>query len=90
MQQCLERAGHGKVLFGIDLATEPDAIARLLELKDSFLDTLEFRLFGSREKSEFHAKFAIFLHHKVVSRGLSKLIPSSTTIRFLWRPKDRS
>jgi HKD family nuclease len=60
IQQCLERGGQGRVLFGIDLATEPDAIARLLELKDCFPETLEVRLVGSREKSEFHVKFAVF------------------------------
>jgi HKD family nuclease len=56
----LRRKGRCRILFGIDLATTPDAIARLIELRDAHPDALDLRYFRSKDVSEFHAKFAIF------------------------------
>ena len=54
------RKGRCRILFGIDLAMTPDAIARLIELRDAHPDALDVRYFRSKDVSEFHAKFASF------------------------------
>ncbi len=56
----LRENGRCRILFGIDLATTPDAIGRLIELRDAHPDALDIRYFRSKDTSEFHAKFAVF------------------------------
>lgn len=56
----LRKKGQCRILFGIDLATAPDAVARLIELRDAHPGALDIRYFRSKDTSEFHAKFAVF------------------------------
>lgn len=70
------KKGRCRILFGIDLGTTPDAIARLIELRDAHPDALEVRYFRSKDTSEFHAKFAVFRG----SRGRATAIIGSANL----------
>jgi len=56
----LERGCVGRVLVGVDMPTEPDAIESLLTLRKQFSDQFSVRVFKSSKGRIFHAKFAIF------------------------------
>lgn len=56
---CLERGGRGRVLFGVDLPTEPAAIEALCEIKAQYKRNFELRRFQPGKRF-FHPKFAIF------------------------------
>src|SRR5258706_11891063 len=56
---CLERGGHGRVLFGVDLPTEPGAIEILCEIETQHKGNFRLRRFHAGE-TFFHPKFSIF------------------------------
>jgi hypothetical protein len=43
IERCLEKRGHGQVLFGIDLPTDPDAIQSLRALQTRYKGNFEVR-----------------------------------------------
>src|ERR1039458_7773388 len=45
IERCLEKRGHGQVLFGIDLPTDPDAIQSLRALQTRYKGNFEVRRF---------------------------------------------
>jgi HKD family nuclease len=59
IDHCLERGGRGRVLFGLDLPTEPAAIEALCEIKAQYKRNFELRRFQSGKRT-FHPKFSIF------------------------------
>jgi HKD family nuclease len=59
IEHCLESGGRGKVLFGVDLPTEPDAIQILCEIETKYKRTFELRRFQPGKKF-FHPKLSIF------------------------------
>jgi HKD family nuclease len=60
IERCIERRGHGKVLFGIDLPTDPDAIQSLRALQVRHKGNFEVRRFQSGTRF-FHPKISIFV-----------------------------
>jgi HKD family nuclease len=60
MKRCLKRRGHGCVLFGIDLPTDPDSIQTLKTLQGQYQETFEVRCFQPGIRF-FHPKMSIFV-----------------------------
>jgi HKD family nuclease len=60
LRGCLERRGGGRILIGIDLPTEPEAIERLYKLQQEFLSQLQIRIFQSSPRRFFHPKLSVF------------------------------
>lgn len=60
----LKRGGHGRVLVGIDLPTDPDAIQVLCDWRDEFRGQLELRVFESTGGGIFHPKVSLFKSSK--------------------------
>ena len=73
----LRRGGRCRVLFGTDLPTEPDAVARLMELSGAHPGVLDLRWFRSKGDSDFHAKLALF--HKGAGRKTAIVGSSNLT-----------
>ena len=65
LRGCLERGGIGRVLIGIDMPTDPDAIEFLIQLQNEFTSQLELRIFQSsaRRRCIFHPKLSLFRSH---------------------------
>jgi HKD family nuclease len=59
IEHCLERGGKGRVLFGVDLPTEPAAIEVLGDIATQYKSNFQVRRFQSG-KTFFHPKFSIF------------------------------
>ncbi len=59
IEHCLRSGGHGKVLFGVDLPTEPAAIETLCEIKTQYKGNFKVRRFQPG-RTFFHPKFSIF------------------------------
>lgn len=59
IDRCLGRGGRGRVLFGVDLPTEPAAIDVLCEIKAQHRRNFELRRFQPGKRF-FHPKFSIF------------------------------
>jgi HKD family nuclease len=59
MESCLEAGGRGRVLFGIDLPTEPAAIENLCTIQRKYKRGFELRRFQSG-RTFFHPKLSIF------------------------------
>jgi HKD family nuclease len=60
IRDSLGRGGGGRVLVGIDMPTEPEAIERLLRIQEMYGPQLELRFFKSGVHRMLHAKFAVF------------------------------
>jgi HKD family nuclease len=60
IERCLEKQGHGQVLFGIDLPTDPDAIHSLCALQTRYKKNLEVRRFQPGNRF-FHPKVSVFI-----------------------------
>jgi HKD family nuclease len=60
IERSLERQGHGQVLFGIDLPTDPDAIQSLCALQIRHKDNFEVRRFQPGKRF-FHPKVSVFV-----------------------------
>lgn len=60
IERCLEKRGHGQVLFGIDLPTEPDAIQSLCALQIRHKENFEVRWFQPGKRF-FHPKVSVFV-----------------------------
>jgi HKD family nuclease len=60
MRGCLTRRGRGELLFGVDLPSHPEALARLLELQREFPDQFSVKRFKSPASKWLHPKFYIF------------------------------
>ena len=61
LDKCLKREGAaGQFLFGIDLPTDPEAIARLMELADRHEGKFTLRRFESGNGGVFHSKLYLF------------------------------
>ncbi len=56
----LKRGGHGRILVGIDLPTDPDAIQTLCDWTEEFEGRLQLRVFQSTGNSIFHPKLSLF------------------------------
>lgn len=64
-EKCLKRTGaQGQLLFGIDLPTNPDAIASLMELADFYEEKFTLRRFESGNQGVFHSKLYLFASHR--------------------------
>ena len=74
MSECISRKAEGRLLFGTDLATEPEAIESLLDLEKKFQGTFRVRRFQSTPRRIFHLKLAIFTR---MSGSLSAVLGSS-------------
>jgi HKD family nuclease len=59
IEHCLKRGGYGRVLFGVDLPTEPTAIEILLTIQAQHQRNFKLRRFQSG-RTFFHPKFSIF------------------------------
>jgi HKD family nuclease len=60
IERSLERQGHGQVLFGIDLPTDPEAIQSLCALQIRYKGNFEVRRFQSGTRF-FHPKVSVFI-----------------------------
>jgi HKD family nuclease len=60
IERCLERQGHGQVLFGIDLPTDPEAIQSLCALQTRHKGDFEVRRFQPG-RCFFHPKVSVFV-----------------------------
>jgi HKD family nuclease len=60
IERSLERQGHGQVLFGVDLPTDPDAIQRLCALQIRYKENFEVRRFQPGRRF-FHPKVSVFI-----------------------------
>jgi HKD family nuclease len=60
IERCLEKQGHGQVLFGIDLPTDPDAIKSLCALQTRYKKNFEVRRFQPGKRF-FHPKVSVFI-----------------------------
>lgn len=60
IERCLEKRGHGQVLFGIDLPTDPDAIQSLRALQTRYKGNFEVRRFQPGKRF-FHPKISAFV-----------------------------
>lgn len=60
IERCLERRGHGQLLFGVDLPTDPDAIQSLFELQSRHKESFEVRRFQPGKRF-FHPKVSVFV-----------------------------
>ena len=56
----LARGGHGSVLFGVDLPSDPHAIETLCAIQTQYKETFELRRFQSG-RTFFHPKLSVFL-----------------------------
>jgi HKD family nuclease len=75
IERCLRNRGHGQVLFGIDLPTDPDAIESLMALQGRHKENFEVRRFQSGTRF-FHPKVSVFVKRngaKIVIIGSSNL-----------------
>jgi len=72
-ERCLESGGHGSVLFGVDLPTEPVAIERLRSMQMRHKSNFELRRFQPG-RTFFHPKLSIFVRQ---GRGMSAIVGSS-------------
>ena len=59
IEHCLETGGHGKVLFGVDLPTEPAAIQILCDIEAQHKQNFKLRRFQPG-KAFFHSKLSVF------------------------------
>lgn len=62
IERFLERGGHGSVLFGVDLPTEPEAIESLCTIQTQHKQNFELRRFQPG-RTFFHPKLSIFDRH---------------------------
>ena len=60
IERCLERRGHGFVLFGVDMPTDPDAIKSLMGLQSRHKKNFELRRFQPGTRF-FHPKVSVFV-----------------------------
>jgi len=60
LDDCLGNGGCGRILVGIDMPTDPDAIQKLCDWRDKFKTQLQLRVFESTGSSIFHPKLSIF------------------------------
>jgi HKD family nuclease len=58
--QSLHRGAKGRILFGIDLPSDPNAIASLCRVRDQFPEDFEVRLFQPGARRFFHPKLSVF------------------------------
>jgi HKD family nuclease len=59
MRSAFDRGAIGRLLFGIDMPTEPEAIDSLMKLKTHYPNQLQLKRFGGSPRF-FHPKFAVF------------------------------
>ncbi len=75
IERCLRNRGRGRMLFGVDLPTDPEAIQSLMTLQSRHKDNFEVRLFQSGTRF-FHPKVSVFVKSnraKVAIIGSSNL-----------------
>lgn len=60
MTSCLARRGRGELLVGIDLPSDPNALAALKKLQDKFPAQLSVKYFKPPAARRFHPKFYVF------------------------------
>jgi HKD family nuclease len=60
IERCLRSGGHGSILFGVDLPTEPAAIETLLAIQARHKENFQLRRFQPG-RTFFHAKISIFV-----------------------------
>ncbi len=60
MTSCLARRGRGELLVGIDLPSDPNALAALMKLQGKFPTQLSVKYFKSPDAGWFHPKFYVF------------------------------
>jgi HKD family nuclease len=60
IERALKREASGEFLFGVDLPSHPDAIARLLTLSKRFDGRFALRRFASPQSRYFHTKLWVF------------------------------
>ena len=53
IEQCMEKGGSGRILFGIDLPSDPKAIERLREHRNRVFRPVGVKVFSSTEESHF-------------------------------------
>jgi HKD family nuclease len=58
--RCLEKGGCGKVLFGIDLPSDPKAIGSLRDIEIEYSGQLELKYFRPLKNRIFHPKLFLF------------------------------
>lgn len=60
IEQCMEKGGSGRILFGIDLPSDPKAIERLRDIATEYSDQLELKYFRPLKNRIFHPKLFLF------------------------------
>jgi HKD family nuclease len=60
IEQCMEKGGSGRILFGIDLPSDPKAIERLRDIATEYSGQLELKYFRPLKNRIFHPKLFLF------------------------------
>lgn len=60
IERCFDKGGTGKILIGIDLPSDPNAIETLLKIATEYSDQLELRYFRPLKNRIFHPKLFLF------------------------------
>lgn len=60
IEQCMEKGGSGRILFGIDLPSDPKAVERLREIATEYPRQLELKYFRPLKNRIFHPKLFLF------------------------------
>jgi len=60
LERCLERGGSGRILIGVDLPSDPNAIERLRKLSMKHAGYFELKYFRPLRNRIFHLKLFIF------------------------------
>jgi HKD family nuclease len=60
IEQCMEKGGSGRILFGIDLPSDPKAIERLRNIATEYSSQLELKYFRPLKSRIFHPKLFLF------------------------------
>jgi HKD family nuclease len=60
IEQCMKKGGTGKILFGIDLPSDPKAIQRLRNIAAEYSGQLEIKYFRPLKNRIFHPKLFLF------------------------------
>jgi HKD family nuclease len=70
LREAVGRGVSGRFLIGLDLPTDPAAIARLKRLADGSQRRLVLRILRASDRAAFHAKFALFERKRGKDRAL--------------------
>src|SRR5947209_1596349 len=60
IERCLEKGGSGRILFGIDLPSDPKAIERVRNIATQHSGQLELKYFRPLKSRIFHPKLLLF------------------------------